>query len=153
MGIGAIFPQNEIGADVGVIREYVGAVQTAGYDHLLIYDHVLGADPTDRPGWRGYTTDNAFHEVFVMLGFIAGIAPGLELATDVLVLPQRQTALVAKQAAEIDILSGGRFRLGVGVDAMGAGLSAPAAHIDAVQRFADTVGLAPAAESVRMVLD
>ncbi len=115
MRYGAIFPQREIGTDVSMIRDYVAGIQKLGFDHLVIYDHVLGADTTDRPGWTGYDLDDGFHEVFVLLGFIAAIAPGLELVTDVLILPQRQTTLVAKQAAEVDILSGGRFRLGVGV--------------------------------------
>lgn len=115
MRYGAIFPQRDIGTDVGMIREYVAGIQELGFDHLVIYDHVLGADTTDRPGWTGYDLDDGFHEVFVLLGFIAAISPGLELVTDILILPQRQTVLVAKQAAEVDILSGGRFRLGVGV--------------------------------------
>lgn len=115
MRYGAIFPQRDIGTDVSMIRDYVAGIQELGFDHLVIYDHVLGADTADRPGWTGYDLDDGFHEVFVLLGFIAAIAPGLELVTDVLILPQRQTALVAKQAAEVDILSGGRFRLGVGV--------------------------------------
>lgn len=115
MRYGVVFPQRDIGPDIEAIREYVAGIQALGFDHLVIYDHVLGADTTDRPGWTGYDLDDGFHEVFVLLGFIAAIAPGLELVTDVLILPQRQTALVAKQAAEVDILSGGRFRLGVGV--------------------------------------
>ena len=115
MRYGTIFPQRDIGTEVDMIREYVAGIQELGFDHLVIYDHVLGADTTDRPGWTGYDLDDGFHEVFVLLGFIAAIAPGLELVTDILILPQRQTVLVAKQAAEVDILSGGRFRLGVGV--------------------------------------
>lgn len=115
MRYGAIFPQRDIGTDVGMIREYVAGIQELGFDHLVIYDHVLGADTTDRPGWTGYDLDDGFHEVFVLFGFIAALAPGLELVTDILILPQRQTTLVAKQAAEVDILTGGKFRLGVGV--------------------------------------
>lgn len=115
MRYGVVFPQRDIGTDVAQVREYVVGIQELGFDHLVVYDHVLGADATDRPGWTGYDLDDGFHEVFVLLGFIAVVAPGLELVTDVLILPQRQTALVAKQAAEVDILSGGRFRLGVGV--------------------------------------
>lgn len=115
MRYGVVFPQRDIGTDVTLVREYVVGIQELGFDHLVVYDHVLGADPTDRPGWTGYDLDDGFHEVFVLLGFIAAVAPGLELVTDVLILPQRQTALVAKQAAEVDILSSGRFRLGVGV--------------------------------------
>jgi probable F420-dependent oxidoreductase len=116
MQLGAIFPQTEIGDDPTVIRSYAAAVETAGYGHLSVYDHVLGADP-DRPGgWAGpYTHRTPFHEVFVLLAHLAAITDRVELVTEVLVLPQRQTALVAKQAAEIDLLSGGRLRLGVGI--------------------------------------
>ncbi|HEY7417698.1 MAG TPA: LLM class F420-dependent oxidoreductase [Ktedonobacteraceae bacterium] len=114
MQIGVTFPQNEIGADPAGIRDYVQAVEGQGYRHLVIYDHVLGADTTNRPGWQGYTYKELFHEVFVVLGYIAAISQ-LELATDVVVLPQRQTALVAKQAVEVDVLSGGKFRLGIGI--------------------------------------
>ncbi len=114
MRIGVIFPQLEIGADPGVIREYAQTADGLGYNHLLIYDHVLGADVTNRPGWRGYTHADQFHEPFVLFGFLAAVAPNLELVTDVIILPQRQTALVAKQAAEVDVLTGGKLRLGVG---------------------------------------
>lgn len=111
-----VFPQTEIGNDPADIRRYAQAVERAGYTHLVAYDHVLGANP-DRPGaWAGpYTHRTPFHEVFVLLSFIAGITQRLELATGVLILPQRQTALVAKQATALDVLSGGRVRLGVGL--------------------------------------
>ena len=90
--------------------------RSSGYAHLLAYDHVLGADPAGHPGWSGpYTHESNFHELFALFGYLAGVAPGLELVTGVIILPQRQTALVAKQAAEVDILTGGRFRLGVGI--------------------------------------
>ncbi|MET9269465.1 LLM class F420-dependent oxidoreductase [Kribbella sp. NPDC003557] len=115
MKIGAVFPQLEIGADPKVVREWATTVEDAGYNHVLAYDHVLGADPAHRPGWTGYTDKSLFHEVFVLFGYLAGITTELELVTGVLVLPQRQTALVAKQAAEVDVLSGGRLRLGVGI--------------------------------------
>jgi probable F420-dependent oxidoreductase len=115
MRIGAIFPQLEIGADPGVVRDWTETVEAAGYAHALAYDHVLGADPANRPGWTGYTDKSLFHEVFVLFGYMAAITTTLELVTGVLVLPQRQTALVAKQAAEVDVLSGGRLRLGVGI--------------------------------------
>ncbi len=115
MRIGAIFPQLEIGTDLAEMRGYLEAVRDAGYDFLAIYDHVLGADPADRPGWRGYTHQDSFHEVFTFLAWAAAVVPGLELVVDVLVLPQRQTALVAKQAATLDLLTGGKLRLGVGV--------------------------------------
>jgi probable F420-dependent oxidoreductase len=114
MQIGVTFPQNEIGADTAAIRDYVQTVEGLGYRHIIVYDHVLGADPTNRPGWQGYTYKQMFHEPFVLFGYVAALTQ-LELATAVLVLPQRQTALVAKQAAEVDILTGGKLRLGVGV--------------------------------------
>lgn len=114
--IGVTFPQTEIGADVGGVREYVQTAEALGYKHLLIYDHVLGADTSAYPGWTGpYTSETMFHEVFVLFGYVAAAAPKLELVTAVVILPQRQTALVAKQAAEIDVLSGGKLRLGVGI--------------------------------------
>jgi probable F420-dependent oxidoreductase len=113
--IGAVFPQLEIGADPAVVRDWVTTVEQAGYTHVHVYDHVLGADPANRPGWTGYTDKSLFHEVFVLFGYLAAITSSVELVTGVLVLPQRQTALVAKQAAEVDVLSGGRLRLGVGI--------------------------------------
>ncbi|MGW6197182.1 LLM class F420-dependent oxidoreductase [Kribbella sp. NPDC055110] len=115
MKIGAVFPQLEIGADPNTVRDWATTVEDAGYSHVLAYDHVLGADPSNRPGWTGYTDKSLFHEVFVLFGYLAAITTELELVTGVLVLPQRQTALVAKQAAEVDVLSGGRLRLGVGI--------------------------------------
>jgi probable F420-dependent oxidoreductase len=114
--IGAVFPQTEIGSDPIAIRDYAQAVEQLGYHHILIYDHILGASTATRPNWSGaYNSDDSFHEVFVLFGYLAAITHQVELVTGVLVLPQRQTALVAKQAAEVDILSGGRLRLGVGV--------------------------------------
>ena len=116
MRIGAIFPQTEIGNDPGAIRAYAQAVEAMGYRHILAYDHVLGADTRTRPDWSGaYTADTPFHEVFVLFGFLAAVTERVELVTGVLILPQRQSALVAKQAAEVDVLSGGRLRLGIGV--------------------------------------
>jgi probable F420-dependent oxidoreductase len=115
MKIGAIFPQLEIGADPALVRDWAETVEAAGYHHILAFDHVLGASPEHRPGWTGYTDKSLFHEVFVLFGYLAAITSRVELVTGVLVLPQRQTALVAKQAAEVDVLSGGRLRLGVGI--------------------------------------
>jgi probable F420-dependent oxidoreductase len=113
--LGVVFPQTEIGPDPRDVRAYAEAVEGAGFDHLATYDHVLGAS-SDRPNWSGYyDLNDQFHEVMVMFGYIAAITTRIELATEVLVLPQRQTALVAKQAAEVDLLSGGRLRLGVGI--------------------------------------
>ncbi len=116
MRIGVVFPQTEIGADPAGVRDYAQAVEELGYRHILVYDHVLGASTRSRPGWTGaYNSDDMFHEVFVLYGYLAAITRTIELVTGVLVLPQRQTALVAKQAAAIDVLSGGRLRLGIGV--------------------------------------
>jgi probable F420-dependent oxidoreductase len=113
--LGVVFPQTEIGADPGGVRAYAQAAEAAGYEHLLTYDHVLGADP-DRPGgFRGpYTKDTLFHEPLVLFGYLAALT-NLELVTGIVILPQRQAALVAKQAAEVAVLSEGRFRLGIGV--------------------------------------
>jgi probable F420-dependent oxidoreductase len=115
MQIGVVFPQTEIGGDRGAVRAYASAVEEAGYSHILAYDHVLGADWSRHPARPGpYDQDSTFHEPFVLFGFLAGIC-SLELVTGIVILPQRQTALVAKQAAEVDLLTGGRFRLGVGL--------------------------------------
>jgi probable F420-dependent oxidoreductase len=115
MHIGVVFPQTEIGADVGAVRAYALRVSELGYRHVLAYDHVVGADPAVYPGWQGpYDVTTTFHEPFVLFGYLAGITE-LELVTGIIILPQRQTALVAKQAAEVDLLTGGRFRLGVGL--------------------------------------
>jgi probable F420-dependent oxidoreductase len=115
MKFGVVFPQTEIGSDPVALRDFAQAVEGLGYDYILTYDHVLGASTEHRPGWRGYSSESQFHEPFVLFGYLAGCTRTLAFATGVLVLPQRQTALVAKQAAEVDILSSGRLRLGVGV--------------------------------------
>jgi probable F420-dependent oxidoreductase len=113
--VGVTFPQAEIGADPKAIRDYAQAAEDLGYEHLLAYDHVLGADPSNREGWRGYTHKTMFHEPLTLFCYLAAITKRLELVSGVIVLPQRQAALVAKQAAEVDVLSGGRLRLGVGI--------------------------------------
>jgi probable F420-dependent oxidoreductase len=114
--IGVTFPQTEIGSDPAVIRDYAQTAEALGFDHLLAYDHVLGADASGRPDWGGrYTAESQFHEPLVMFGYLAALTQRIEFITGVLILPQRQTALVAKQAAEVDVLSGGRLRLGVGL--------------------------------------
>lgn len=115
MRLGAIFPHNEIGAAPEAIKTWATAVEDLGYHHIMAFDHVLGAGTRNRPGWRGYTSADAFHEIFILFGYLAAVTTSTELVTGVLVLPQRQTALVAKQAAEVDVLSKGRLRLGVGV--------------------------------------
>lgn len=115
MRIGVTFPQTEIGPDVAAVRAYGERVESLGFTHILVYDHVLGADPEVHPNWRGpYDLKSSFHEPFVLFGFLAGIT-SLELVTGIVILPQRQTVLVAKQAAEVDLLTRGRFRLGVGL--------------------------------------
>lgn len=115
MRIGVSFPLTEIGKDPAVIGGFVQSVEALGYDHLTCIDHVLGAGKAAEE-WRAYyTRANMFHEVMVLFGFIAALTKRIELASAILILPQRQTALVAKQAAEIDVLSRGRLRLGVGL--------------------------------------
>lgn len=114
--IGAILPQVEIGSDPGALRAYAQAVESLGFNHVLAYDHVLGVDREQRPeAWQFYDVDSNFHEPFVAYGFLAGVTTTLEFVTGIVILPQRQTALVAKQAAEVDVLSGGRLRLGIGL--------------------------------------
>lgn len=115
MRMGAVFPQTEIGSDVGAVRAYAEAVEGMGFRHLLAYDHVVGADPSVHAPWNWpYDVRTTFHEPLVLFGYLAACT-NLELVTGILILPQRQTTLVAKQAAEVDLLSGGRFRLGVGL--------------------------------------
>jgi len=117
MKLGVVFPQTEIGNDPAAIRDYAQAAEQLGYNHVLVFDHVLGAEPSRFEGrFRPpYTHKTPFHEPFVLFGFLAAATSALELVTGILILPQRQTALVAKQAAAVDVLSGGRLRLGVGV--------------------------------------
>ena len=115
MHLGVVLPQTEIGPDVGAVRAYGQGVDGLGFHHLVSYDHVVGADPAVHVGWDGpYDVDTQFHEPFVLFGYLAACT-SLELVTGITILPQRQTALVAKQAAEVDLLTGGRFRLGVGL--------------------------------------
>jgi probable F420-dependent oxidoreductase len=116
MNIGVVMPQTEIGNDPAAIKAYAEAIEAMGFTHILAFDHVLGANP-DRPGgWKGpYTYRHAFHEPFVLFGFLAAATRRVELVTGIIILPQRQTVLVAKQAAAVDVLSGGRLRLGVAV--------------------------------------
>jgi len=117
MKVGVIFPQTECGTDVGAIAEFVRAVETMGYDHLFVADHVLGADPRfhSHPSLVNYSHESVVHESLTLMAYMAAITQRITLATGILILPQRQTVLVAKQAAEIDVLSGGRVRLGIGV--------------------------------------
>jgi probable F420-dependent oxidoreductase len=114
MRIGVVFPTLEV-TDPGAIRDYAQAAEDLGYVHLSAWEHVVGADLRSRPDWTGPATLQAIHEPLVLFGYLAAVTQRLELVTGVLALPQRQTVLVAKQAAEVDVLSGGRLRLGVGL--------------------------------------
>ena len=115
MKLGVVFPHNEIGTDPVAIRDFAQGAEALGADHILTYDHVLGAAP-DRPGgWSGpYDKDVAFHEPFTLFSFMAAATRTIGFCSCVMILPQRQTALVAKQAAQLAILSDNRFRLGIG---------------------------------------
>jgi probable F420-dependent oxidoreductase len=116
MKIGAVYPQTEFGSDPAAIRDYAQTVEALGYTHVLAYDHVLGANPNRPGGWQGpYTFETPFQEPFVLFAYMAAVTTALEFATGIIILPQRQTALVAKQAATLDVLSGGRLRLGIGL--------------------------------------
>jgi probable F420-dependent oxidoreductase len=115
MQIGVVFPQTEIGPDAGAVRAYGKGVERLGFAHVLAYDHVLGADPSVHEGWNGpYDISSTFHEPLVLFGYLAALTR-LEMVTGIIILPQRQTALAAKQAAEVDLLTGGRFRFGIGL--------------------------------------
>ena len=137
MHIGVTLPQTEIGGAVADLRTYAEGVEQLGYGHLVAYDHVVGADTTVRENWQGpYTIDSTFHEPLVLFGFLAGITK-LALAPAIIIMPQRQTALVAKQAAELDLLTEGRFRFGVGLgwneveyEALGQDFSARGRRLD-----------------------
>ncbi len=117
MELGALIPLGDIGGDPAVVRDYAQAVEAMGYDFLEAPDHVLGVNAASRPDWdhSRNTSKDLFHDPFVLLGFLAGCTSKLGFSTGVLILPQRQTVLVAKQAASLDVLCGGRFRLGIGV--------------------------------------
>ncbi len=116
MRIGAVYPQNETHGDPAALGLIGRGVENLGYDSLLFYDHVVGAEHADRepPLWGPYTEDDSFHDPFVAFGYLAGVTERIELATGVLILPQRQTVLAAQQAADADLLSGERLRIGVG---------------------------------------
>jgi len=117
MKFGVVFPQTQLGADPATLRDFAQAAEGMGFHHILAYDHVLGANP-DRPDWnagRPYTYKDMFHEPFTLFAWMAGLTETIGFMTGVIILPQRQTALVAKQAAQLDLLSGGRFRMGIGI--------------------------------------
>lgn len=115
MRIGVVFPQTEIGADPEAVRAYAEAAESLGFDHLLAFDHVVGGNAATHDLKGPYKHTDAFHEPFVLYGFLAAITQRIELVTGIIILPQRQTALVAKQAAAVDVLSKGRLRLGIGI--------------------------------------
>jgi probable F420-dependent oxidoreductase len=115
MELGTLLPWSDIGGDPAVIHEYAQAAESIGYDFLEAPDHVLGVNAASRPGWDRNDNNDLFHDPFVLFGYLAGCTTKLGFSTGVLILPQRQTVLVAKQAACLDVLCGGRFRLGIGV--------------------------------------
>ena len=116
MRIGVVFPQTEIGSDPSIVKDYAQAAEGLGYTHILAYDHVIGANLASRPGWQPpYSHLDSFHEPLVLYGYLAGLTKTIELTTGIIILPQRQTVLVAKQAATVDVLSGGRLRFGIGI--------------------------------------
>ncbi len=138
MRVGVVFPQTEIAADPVVIRDWAQAVEGLGFDHIIAYDHVMGANLASRPDWRmPYNHDTPFHEPLTLFAFLAGVTTTLELASGIIILPQRQAALFAKQAANADVFSGGRLRLGFGIgwneieyEALGTPFEARGARLD-----------------------
>src|ERR1700735_3559123 len=115
MRIGVVFPQTELGGDAGAVRAWAQRAGELGFTHVLAYDHVVGADPAVHAGWDGpYDVHTTFHEPMVLYGYLAAVT-SMELVTGVIILPQRQTVLAAKQAAEVDLLTGGKVRLGLGI--------------------------------------
>jgi len=116
MKVGVVFPQTEIGADPSYIKDYGQAAEELGFAHILAYDHVVGANPASRVDWRGpYSHLDSFHEPLVLFSYLAGLTRRIEFCTGIIILPQRQTVLVAKQTAALDVLSGGRLRFGIGI--------------------------------------
>jgi probable F420-dependent oxidoreductase len=116
MKLGVIFPQNIIGGDPVIVRDFAQTVEALGYSHIVAYDHVLGVNRAAYPDWKGpYTSTDLFHDPFTLFSFMAGITGRIEFSPQIVILPQRQAVLVAKQAASLDVLSGGRLRLGIGI--------------------------------------
>ncbi|VAW30839.1 hypothetical protein MNBD_CHLOROFLEXI01-4116 [hydrothermal vent metagenome] len=116
MKIGLVFPQTEFGVDPAALRDYAQTAESLGFSHVLAYDHVLGINPPHPNNWPGpYTHKHSFHEPFVLFSYMAALTQKLTFITGILILPQRETAVVAKQAATLDVVSNGRFRLGIGV--------------------------------------
>lgn len=138
MKIGVVYPQTELGGDPEAARQIARATEELGYDHLLAYDHVVGATHDREPKLTGpYTDQDPFHDPFILFAYLAGQTERIEFATGVIILPQRQTALVAKQVADLDLLSGGRLRFGIGVgwnyveyDALGQDFATRGARAD-----------------------
>lgn len=115
MQVGVVYPHDEIETDVGAVREFAQGVEAMGYSHVVAYDHVLGANTANRPDWKGlYRLETIFQEPLIMFAYMAGATSKLGFMTGILILPQRQAVLVAKQAATLDIMCEGRFRLGIG---------------------------------------
>jgi probable F420-dependent oxidoreductase len=116
MKIGVVFPQIEFSSDPLAVRDYAQAAEELGYTHILAYDHVLGANPERPGGWNGpYTFKHPFLEPFILFSYMAGLTRTIQFTTGIIILPQRQTTLVAKQAATLDVLSSGRLRVGIGL--------------------------------------
>src|SRR5271170_7804053 len=116
MQLGVALPLNDVGGGAAIVREFAEIAEDAGYDDLMLADHVLGVNRESRPDWGArVSSKDFFHDPFVLFGFLSACTSTIEFSTQVLILAQRQTVLVAKQAASLDVLSGGRFRLGVGI--------------------------------------
>ncbi len=112
MKLGVTFPQNVIGGDPGLVREFAQTAEGLGYSHIVAYDHVVGVNPASYPDWAGpYTSADLFHDPFTLFSYMAGITERIEFSPQIVILPQRQAVLVAKQAASLDVLSGGRLAL------------------------------------------
>jgi alkanesulfonate monooxygenase SsuD/methylene tetrahydromethanopterin reductase-like flavin-dependent oxidoreductase (luciferase family) len=125
MRVGVVFPQTEIGSDPSVIKDYAQTAEGLGYTHILAYDHVIGANLASRPGWQPpYSHLDGFHEPLVLFGYLAALTKTIELATGIIILPQRQTVLVAKQAAELDVRDRHRVESG-GIRSTGGGFQNP----------------------------
>jgi probable F420-dependent oxidoreductase len=141
--IGVVFPQLEIEPEAGAIRDFAQGVEAMGYSHMIAYDHVVGADIKNRPDWKmPYTHESLFHEPMTLFAYLAACTNSLILSTGVVVLPQRQTVLFGKQAANVDIFSGGRLRIGAGTgwneveyEALGMTFADRGARLDDQIRF------------------
>lgn len=138
MKFGVVYPQTEVEHDPAWIRTFAQSLESLGYDHMLVYEHVLGVDPDHPSAVRGpYRIEDTFLSPLLLFSALALLTEKLEFATGILVLPQRDAILVAKQVATLDVLSGGRLRLGVGVgwnaaefEALGADFSTRGRRIE-----------------------